>query len=168
MLPVMLSIALAYAGIFVAGWNFHYPTPLEQFLWRLCTLGTQIIVTIGGCYEISMMLLEYQKHKRDAISHLVPNPDIELVPRFQTTRLQPESMGPPTRWQAILQGLRNRSEDRDPELDVPLLSLLITTPLCALYCLFRMFILVEDFVSLRRLPDSAFVTIVWSAYIPHF
>jgi len=165
MLLTMVFLGTTYAGIFVAGWNFHYPTWVEQVLWRVSTLGTQIIVIFGGCFEVTILLLEYRKSKHNALTHILPS-EIEIIPRFQTTRIQPADMGPQTRMQAILQGVRNKSDD--PELEVPLRSLMITTPLCALYCLFRLYILVEDFLSLRRLPESAFVAIAWSTYLPHF
>ena len=34
------------------------------------------------------------------------------------------------------------------------------------YCVARVYILVEDFVGLRRLPSSAFETVVWTQYLP--
>jgi hypothetical protein len=39
--------------------------------------------------------------------------------------------------------------------------------LCACYCLSRMYVLVKDFLGLRRLPASAFQTVGWAMYIPH-
>lgn len=41
------------------------------------------------------------------------------------------------------------------------------TVMCVLYCLARLYILVEDLMGLRSLPKSAFDTVEWSKYIPH-
>ena len=36
-----------------------------------------------------------------------------------------------------------------------------------IYLFARLYIIVEDFVSLRAMPDSAFDSVNWSLYIPH-
>jgi hypothetical protein len=168
MLLVMGSIWLDYILIFVAGWNFHYTTRAEQILWGVSTVGTLAIWVGGSLFKFFVLILEPMKGKRDAVSHLVPNPDIELLPRFQTTRIRPEDMAPPIRMQAMLQRLRNNSENKDPALDLPIGSLLISVPACFIYIVFRVCILVEDFYSLRQLSGSAFATLAWSTYLPHF
>ncbi|KAF2691052.1 hypothetical protein K458DRAFT_438759 [Lentithecium fluviatile CBS 122367] len=163
MLFAMLGISFGYTGIFVAGWNLHYPSLTERLLWRICTLGTMIITVIGGLFEVIMMLRQYQR--RHSVSVLVHNPDIEVAPTHRGHRKN-HSMEP-TRLQVILQNIRNNTPDKDPHFDIPIRSLVITTPLCALYCIFRAFILIEDIISLRELPGSAFAAIEWSMYVPH-
>jgi hypothetical protein len=154
-LLVLLNISFSYMAIFVAGWNFHFPTKAEQLLWRICTLGTLCISIFAGGIEVAMLLL--QQRSRHAVSVLVPRgprPSIE-----QTTQ--------GSRFQVLLQNFRNNTPEKDPQFDVPIRSLLITTPMCALYCIFRAFILAEDLASLRELPGSAFAAIDWSTYVPH-
>lgn len=160
----ILGIAFAYTGIFVAGWNLHYPTRAEQVLWRTCTLGTMIITVIGSLFEVTIMFVQYRR--RHTVSALVHNPDIEIMPRYPTHRPRHPS-GEPTNLQRRLQNLRNNTPEKDPHFDIPIRSLMITTPICALYCIFRAFILVEDIISLRELPASAFAAIDWSMYVPH-
>jgi hypothetical protein len=69
--------------------------------------------------------------------------------------------------QDFLGALRNASPDKDPNLAVPLRLIVPVTFFCFFYCLFRGYILVEDLMSLRSLPESAFATVDWSKYIPH-
>ncbi|KAF1956465.1 hypothetical protein CC80DRAFT_471860 [Byssothecium circinans] len=160
MIFIIFGITVAYTSIFVAGWNLHYPSATEQLLWRICSSGTMIITVIGSLFEVTIMFLQYQR--RHSVTALVHNPDIEVIPRHP----RPVSVKN-SRWQAALQNIRNNTPEKDPHFDIPIRSLLITTPLGALYCIFRAFILVEDVISLRELPASAFAAVGWSTYVPH-
>jgi hypothetical protein len=57
---------------------------------------------------------------------------------------------------------------KTPALAIPLRVLLPVQVLCAFYCLFRAFILVEDVIGLRGLPASAFETVDWAGWVVHF
>jgi hypothetical protein len=154
----------AYSAIFVTAWNLHFPTPMERLLWRLCSAGTLAIVLLGGAFEVIGILLEM--HRRRPF-----NPDsdsehqLEVVPA--PVRSQPLMKEPSTRFEEILQNARNKTPEKDPHYDIPIRSLLVTTPLCALYCVFRAVIIIEDLITLRELPASTFMAIEWSAYVPH-
>jgi hypothetical protein len=64
--------------------------------------------------------------------------------------------------------MRNLSPDNDPMLQVPVRLWLPTTMLCVIYCFSRAFILIEDAVALRYMPQSAFQTVDWGQYSPIF
>jgi hypothetical protein len=64
--------------------------------------------------------------------------------------------------------MRNNSPDQDPALETPLRMLIPASILCFLYTFSRLYILVEDFIGLRELPSSAFDTVKWSGFLPHF
>lgn len=59
------------------------------------------------------------------------------------------------------------SPDDPPDAPIPISLLGPCTFLCFFYCLFRIYILVEDVIGLRSLPLSAFDSVRWSDYIPH-
>ena len=59
------------------------------------------------------------------------------------------------------------TQHKDPNLEIPLWILMVALPAAALYTIFRLYILVADFISMRELPASAFMTIDWSTYLPH-
>ncbi|KAF2476621.1 uncharacterized protein BDR25DRAFT_252761 [Lindgomyces ingoldianus] len=159
MLFVSLAISLAYTSVFVAGWNLHFPTTLERILWRTCSLGTMMIVAIGGLFEILFLVQQY--------SRTTQGEDIEMGHGPPLVRSHPLIKPPPTRMQAAIRHAKNKTPDIDPEYDVPIRSLVVTLPLCALYSIFRLCILLEDFISFRRLPATAFMAIDWSTYLPH-
>ena len=38
---------------------------------------------------------------------------------------------------------------------------------CVVYLFARAYVLLEDFIELRRLPTSAYTTLTWTHYLPH-
>ncbi|KAF2006875.1 hypothetical protein P154DRAFT_421214 [Amniculicola lignicola CBS 123094] len=165
MLFFMLGLTSTYTGIFVAGWNFHFPSYSEKILWRTCSLGTTIIVLIGGLFELIIIFREYRPQREPFHSSVDPFIEIEAITPPIRAHLLPKP--PETCLETMLQQARNVTPNRDPHYDVPIRSLLFTTPICAMYCIFRLFILVEDAISLRELPASAFAVIAWPTYLPH-
>ncbi|KAF2867509.1 hypothetical protein BDV95DRAFT_679431 [Massariosphaeria phaeospora] len=167
MLFLMLGLSFGYASVFVAAWNLHFPTHIEQLLWRTCSLGTMLIVLLGGVFEVAGMLPEYRRRRP-----FIPDSDSEVqlheIPAPPApTRSHPLAKEPSTRLEVVLQDIRNKTPDKDPHYDIPIRSLVVTTPLCALYCVFRAVITIEDVATLRELPASAFMAIEWSMYVPH-
>lgn len=162
MLFLMLGISLVYASIFLVAWNMYYPSRIEQILWQVSSLGTVVLVVIGGLFEISFTLLEFRQR-----SFTTEHPSTESAEILPHRLTQLSFIGPPTRRQAILRTIRNHCPDSNPSFDVPIRSLIVTTPVCALYTIFRLIILVEDVLTLRKLPASAFVTVDWAGYFPN-
>ena len=48
------------------------------------------------------------------------------------------------------------------------IAIAIHLPIIAVYIFARAYIIVEGFVSLRAMPVSAFASINWSNFVPHF
>jgi hypothetical protein len=142
-------IVLLFGGMFMFAWSFDFPSSLERILWRIASCYTLLFSIVGGpylqfCYKV-------------------------LLPRHAEKRWagDVEATIPQTRMQRLATKMRNIHPSRDPRLEIPLLAFIPVTVLCALYCISRAYILVEDLVGLRDLPESAFQTVEWSVYIPH-
>jgi hypothetical protein len=101
------------------------------------------------------------------------------LPEFQSRRQEPQPVeaGPGVlhlksnlggRINRLATKLRNIDPNKDPNLEVPLRVLVPLSTLCALYCLCRAYILVEDMIEMRRLPATAFKTVLWSQYMSHW
>lgn len=143
---------LAFAITFMTAWNFPFPTSIEQTLWRAASTFNLVFSVFGGGY---IMLWEYIIPKMQKSSAPPPSPQILLRQVQEPTR------------RTVAARLRNISSPLDPELDVPLTLLFPVSLLCALYCVCRMYIFVEDLIGLRSVPTSAFETVEWANYIPH-
>lgn len=138
---------LLFSSTFMSAWNLEFPTPTEKLLWRIAAVYHIVFGVVGG---ISIWYAdEVVFPKRLGKTELFENP-----PKRQLSRLA---------WK-----LRNIHPDRDPDLTLPLSVLLPNVLISVAYCLLRIYILVEDVIGLRKLPEDAFQTVSWSKYIPHW
>jgi hypothetical protein len=143
---VFVPCELLFACIFMFAWNFDFPTPTERLLWRIAAVYQTFFGLAGGLVTWYANAFILPKH-------------LERVGRFGH---------PPAKFvKQLAWKLRNIHPDRDPDLAIPLRILVPNIFFCVLYCLSRSFILVEDFIGLRSLPESAFKMVSWSEYIPH-
>ena len=149
-----------YGAIFVAGWNFRFPTYAERVLWRISsvsTIGIMICCTALEAWRFSTHTPMVPKN-----AHLVPEtPEVKALSR----RSHWYSLHQPlTKAQIIASRARNYLIDEDLTLAMPLRLWFPWTLVALIYALFRVYILIEDFIALRRLPASAFKTVEWSRY----
>ena len=161
--PLLAVIHGTYGAIQVIGWNFHLPTATERFLWRLTTTSTLV------CILVIMLLDQY--------TFLSPSLFKEFVPGYS-----PEQNAPPIEkhhesWAGkhpVCKGLSRLAArmqnpaKRHPKWKIPMRILIPCIIFGAIYTLSRTYILLEDAISLRSLPSSAYETVDWSAMFPHF
>lgn len=147
-----------FAGIHLAGWNFHFATNIERILWRVSALGTM------ACVVFYWLADWYAWHLHPALKHCFTT----------STTAGGEHGHDPERCQSDLR-LRNawaclkyNSNGHDPALGIPLKALVPITVLGHIYCIFRGYILLEDFLSLLSQPTTAYESIQWSGFVPHF
>ena len=149
---------MAYGAIFVAGWNIEFPTSTEQLLWRISSLVAFgcgcvgcILGYLGNEYYfkcVNIKEIENRSHMPEKIGH-ADRPALRRK-RYKTWIFR------------RLDGIRNNSPEEDPMLYIPLRYWFPATVTCATYSLVRSYILVEDFVSLRSLPASAYTLVDWT------
>jgi len=120
-LIVIAGLSTIYGAIHLAAWNFNFPSPQEQIIWRISC----IIIASG----IPIIVLAF----------VVLVVFIEVVENH------------------ILRGM-------DCGIFFPIYMVML---LGLLYSGARLFIIVESFISIRKLPLGVFVTIDWAKYIPH-
>jgi hypothetical protein len=151
-------VLIAYAAIFLGGWNLSFPTATERTMWRVMSIYNMAYMwlgsAVGGWYQ--RLFLPHRS---------VHDPSIEKAERVPRVRH--------TNWfrrmaHKTISSMRNNSPDHDPALETPLRMLIPASTLCFLYGLSRIYILAEDFIGLRELPSSAFDTVNWSGFLPHF
>lgn len=86
-----------------------------------------------------------------------------LVPRYLMVRLDRLVR----MWRKLNRSfdcLRNISADNDPEMALPLRALAAVTIVCVPYTLCRVYLYVEDYISLRVQPVGVYVTV--NRYVP--
>lgn len=82
-----LFFTSAYSGIHIAGWNFHFPSPTEQMLWRISSL------TLMGALNVYLLGVAFGTLMAGTLAKLIFNNDEE------TTILGVASLLP--RWAAL-------------------------------------------------------------------
>ena len=157
-------MGLMYSSIFVAGWNFPFPTSTERILWRVSSVGTVGFVMIGSPFAAWGFDFYMPRKKKNLKAIMSDSEEGERRPHrqwFGIRNMAVKIEKRAARW-------RNNSPDHDPELEIPLRILIPMTILCALYSLFRLYFLVEDALALRAQPPGVFKTVNWTLYIPGF
>ncbi|KAN0081101.1 hypothetical protein V8E54_004305 [Elaphomyces granulatus] len=156
---ICAPILLIFCGVFMFAWNSTFPSTTELLLWRIVSVYTLVFGVAGGlfcgyCHRI--WLPEFQSRRQE------PQP-VEAGPGVLHLK---SNLG--GRINRLATKLRNIDPNKDPNLEVPLRVLVPLSTLCALYCLCRAYILVEDMIEMRRLPATAFKTVLWSQYMSHW
>lgn len=138
---ILFIVNLIYCAIHFIGWNFSFPSVLEQTLWRASC------ITITGCALIFWACETYQDGHR--------------LGRWRRwyANLFPESARVAT---------MNSAEKGEREvLFIPLWEVILMTPISVIYTVGRVYIVIEIFLSQRSLPNRAFDTVQWTNFIPH-
>jgi hypothetical protein len=152
---ILIIFIMAYAAIYLSGWNIWFPTNVERILWRAATLSTMASIFL-------FLIVEALS------SHLAPY--IQRRYGFPKAGL---SKSRPHRWlpawlHNIFKWVRNSSPNRDPNYYIPLKFVLPLSMAASVYCLARTYILLEYLLALRQLPASTYETVEWSMYWPHY
>ncbi|KAF4337599.1 hypothetical protein FBEOM_8527 [Fusarium beomiforme] len=187
---VGVAFILVFSAVFLSAWNFSFPTTVEREFWRAASIYMIVYGCLGALWmELRMWIFVPQRLSEGLELSLVqqeldlkPHPVRRWHQRFQRWRKsrkknmrgsreldgdflvpQQPKKGP----FAFLSTMHNISHGKDPYLGVEVGFLIVTSILCALYCVFRLYIFVEDFIGLRALPPSAYATVQWTEFIPH-
>ena len=151
-------VDMCYAGIYLAGWNFRFATDVERTMWRG---ATTIIFGIVAAYLIVEL---YAFHIVPALPSGVRGIFSFTTPHSPATATRRRDR---SRRERALDWMRNNSQNKDPQLYMPLKASIPITIAGAVYCFARGYILLECVVALRRLPSSAYTSVSWSNFLPH-
>jgi hypothetical protein len=143
MYGVMLTaLPVLYAGIHASSWNGYFPTYQEAIIWR---------IAVCSIAAISLIILpcDFLMDKAE---------DLWVYPG-------PESRIP---WGVARDHwpLRPRLEYK-VFLFVKVSAVLVGCVLLMIYCFSRCYLVIESFISVRRLPMGAYSTVSWVNFLPH-
>jgi hypothetical protein len=148
---VLFIFQTGYGIVHLSGWTLPFPSHTERLLWHIstvtimvCILGTWIVEVTAWRSPIAVMKKEKEL-------------DIEGNVGCSKRLLH-----------RIAARMRNTTQPKDPEMSVPLRALIPVTLFGAIYWVARLYVIVEGVVGLRALPPSAYDTVSWTAFLPHF
>jgi hypothetical protein len=136
-LGVQVVLCAVYGGVHLSTWNFDFPTPIEQKLWRIAC-----ILTVAGS-PLTPWFFSWSEqvfHEESFIEGTIA----------MITGVFEEFRGSGSFWGGCSQLLH-------------CFAVLFSPLLLAS----RLFLVVESFISLRDVPSGVYVTVPWAQYIPH-
>lgn len=158
---LVLWLGLVYAALFFAAWNFYFPTETERVLWRLFAATQFVLSACIGILEVTQLTWPTRRTRPCNVDELPSTMGPEKLDKIQSRKV--------LHWfHRVWHKPINNSISQNPFYEVPLGSLLLTTPLCAAYCICRWYLFLEDIIALRSLPSSAYQTVDWTQYWPSF
>ncbi|KAK3295075.1 uncharacterized protein B0H64DRAFT_201367 [Chaetomium fimeti] len=156
-------------GLHATAWLAHFPTEVESRLWRAACLGVAIspliITTLIWKRECECFLLQlaYRFSTRDISSTSQCANEFALLWRITAGSAEGENsfsgagvMRPP-------QGF-----PRAWPLWCRHFAVAVVFVLVWIYMLCNLFFMIEAFISLRNVEASAYRTVEWADYLPHF
>ncbi|OIW26586.1 hypothetical protein CONLIGDRAFT_706922 [Coniochaeta ligniaria NRRL 30616] len=159
---LLLFVQFGFASIHCVAWHFHFPSDGERLMWRICSI---YVVCAMAC-TWALMYWTFRAWPwivRRLDGRQATNPSLlsRLYWRWRSSM--------PRRWlKWAFKAICNNSTYGDPDEKVPLFTGVIFLPLAALYVCARMYIILEDIINLRDLPTSAYESVDWSSFLPHF
>lgn len=142
-------------------------------MWRVCSIYHAFFSIYGGIYFLVEMIRtkrQLARQQRDAeegnsdenvMMHDFPDRSDERAALHPTSSPSSSERVAGTR---VTDKVRNISREQDPDMAVPLRVLVPVSVICFLYVCCRLFIYVEDFMSLRSQPAGVFVSV--NQFIP--
>ena len=159
---IFFGVTAVYSSIFVTGWNYNFPTHAELILWRAAA-GTMCacLVAYWAVTEFGFVWWPFLE------TRLRRNPkagDLEKC----STPISVRSGWMKSKLKYAAACVRNNTISQDPQFDAPLKAMLPIYVIGVFYCHARTYLFVADIIQLRSLPASAYDTVDWTKFVPHF
>jgi hypothetical protein len=144
----LTTASAAYGGLHLSAWNLYFPTMAERWLW----MSSSICIAFAGCIPATLnLILNGKDHFLGFIKKQYP----KGYKWFETMLKRLSSLRYSSGWGSWLNTF------------VEYTGMGALGVGCLIYCFARSFIVVEAFVSLRRLTIDFYDTPLWSNLIPH-
>ena len=148
----LFCMALTYASFHLIGWNFSFPTRVELYLWRICSLTVTDTTLFFWIFEIIAARQRFGRWDKYLI------------------------------WLRLKKVMVVKGDDEEGNLDAtdtfekeqkkskPILwwEVALIFPVVFIYAAARGYMIVEVFVSLRQSPLGVYETVNVSQIFPHW
>jgi hypothetical protein len=194
---MLCILSMSYGAIHLALWNYAFPTPAESILWKVATIehfAAPVLIVRYSLGFSGSFFKERAERKRKAKgeaaekemkkTHLpsivatlrkaqrLPNSSIFVEPKMVKEVSEAFILGVPSVHDFI-------------NITTILLALAFFLLSCAFFLIYgviiwavflsfvlvylpsRIFIIIESFISLRRVPVGVYADLSWTKYIPH-
>lgn len=158
-------VGLAYGGLHLAAWNYPFPSAAERRLWKISSLLTagafsifSFTVMIGFLgnvvWERMNGRMESEEHQAQKLAERTTEPGAG------------EPLESAKKWDRFTQWLEN---SRQSLIFAAMISFCVGFVLTIIPCILaRLYLLIESFVAMRRLPVGSYDVVSWGGFMPHF
>ncbi|KAJ5129839.1 uncharacterized protein N7515_005878 [Penicillium bovifimosum] len=162
---LFLLVTAIYGGIFMFGWDYEFPTRVEQILWRVSS--TVVLACTGFFWAIGWIAFTlYPNYIRPYLKAREWGRSIlsigEMDPFAHPALIRFSKIA-----EHMAKCIRNNSFNQDPAMHVPLKAILPIYVAGVLYCFSRAYIFLQDIIQLRSLPAEIFSDVGWFNSWPH-
>ncbi|CAF9936356.1 hypothetical protein IMSHALPRED_010732 [Imshaugia aleurites] len=176
---ILFVFQMGYGAVHLTGWILPFPTNPEEKLWHIATVTIMICIILAWVVEVYWWRITSKLGRTDSGFAAEKAP----LPTADTARLTHTPSPVSSHSCAICRlkysaakgnikdvatRLRNNTTPHDPVMDVPLRTVIPLGLLGVVYLFARGFIIIEGFINLRALPPSAYESVNWTAFLPHF
>ena len=162
-----VALCMVFLSVFFVAWRHDFPSEVEKILWRIaaCTMTISPLLVL--------LLAEIDRYWPGFTKPSSNDPSPEKVvtepSRSDPDREEsPPSERGPGRLSRVLDNMRNNSPRQDAALSMSLKAMIPLYIAALAYIVARIYIMIADFVELRSLPLSAYDTVEWQEFWPHF
>ena len=163
---ICLGVTYGYFSVLFVGWNHSFPTRTEQMLWRAaCVTMMATLTALVIAAELASISSASKERFRQHFANI-----FRIKCLDDGARLEKPTRGGHIgkRLNSALDCIRNNSVKKDPLLYIPIKAIIPIYIIAVFYCHARMYILIADIIELRSLPASAYATVNWQKFWPHF
>jgi hypothetical protein len=182
--PIMTFGAVILVGFSVSllfSWNFYFPTSVEKTMWRAITAYQSCFGVAAGIWY----LVETIRWHRDRRNETPLNSGRSIIHSSQVIRRstgltvvsihseenlaavsdvdaqysKESARGTLAYLNGLVQPWRNISVDKDPGNAIPIRLNFPLMIMCIIYIFGRLFVYVEDFMSLRCQPTGVYISV---------
>ncbi|KAK6529719.1 hypothetical protein TWF281_008882 [Arthrobotrys megalospora] len=142
---ILCVATLGYAAIHLVGWNYNFPTMIEKILWRVSSMFLFVNTAAFWLFETTAAWWRagrWQKISRALFRKRSVDPDLEMEPSPIQRMKSSQNLPLPAEFWSIF-------------------------PLAITYAAARGYLILETFMGLRAMDDSAFKNVDWTGFIPH-
>ncbi|CAG8122442.1 unnamed protein product [Penicillium olsonii] len=154
----LFCLTSAFASFHLIGWNFVFPSRVERILWRISSSVVTVTTVLYWVFETIAARQRFGRWDKYLVWLRIKSPppqqkiDAEValarqdtVSRMDAFEKEQWEAKPILRWEGL-----------------------IILPIILLYASARGYMIVEVFMSLRRLPVGAFTTFEFTDMLPHW